>query len=203
MRNAAAFFLVFTSVVAMADGSDSLKVRPVRYVFTLNSNVLFCGNCVTESSVVALPTTIHGIRWKQLRVGAGIGYTSFGPVRAMPYFGSVTLNLFGKKRHNGIFVELNYGAAHAWVAPQVMNGDYVEEVKASNFAQLSAGYAFHFHGLRLAAQAGMHWLQTTRTYAYGRPYTYWWGTQDLIVPPQTFSTHYQTARGFLSISIGI
>lgn len=209
MRYVVALLIVLSSVAAMAQDTDSTKVKvtvkakPVRYAFTLNSNVLFCGSCLAESSLVALPTTIHGIKWRNWRVGAGVGYTSYGPVRAMPYFGSVTFNLFGKKKQNGLFLELNYGGAHAWLGPGIRNGEWVESVRASNFAQLSAGYAFHYHGLRLAAQGGISTLITERTFDYGQYYNYTWGSQDFIVPPRREHVEYETTRAFLAISVGI
>jgi hypothetical protein len=203
MRYAVTLLFLATAIATVAGDTDSLKVKPVRYVFTLNSSVLFCGSCTTESSTVALPTTIHGIRWRQLRVGAGIGYTSFGPIRVMPYFGSVMLSLYGKKRQQGVFVEFNYGAAHAWLAPPVRNGDFLKDVTASSFSQLSAGYAFHYHGLRLAAQVGVHSLITERTMEYGQGYYYPYGTMDNFVPPRHEFIEYETTRLFLTISIGI
>lgn len=207
MRYVAALLFVLSAVVAMAQDTDStnlkVKVKPVRYAFTLNSNILFCGSCLAEGSVVALPTTIHGIRWRKWRVGAGVGYTSFGPVRAMPYFGSVTLNLFGKKKQNGLFLEFNYGGAHAWLGREIRNGQWVERVRASNFTQLSLGYAFHYHGLRLAAQGGVHTLNTERIFERDQFFNYTWGYQDVIVPPQQTRIEYETTRAFLAISIGI
>jgi hypothetical protein len=205
MKYATVLLFVLVPIAAMAEGNDSLKVKvkPIRYAFTLNSNVLFCRSCTTESSTVALPTTIHGIRWKQVRIGAGVGYTSFGPIRVTPFFGSLTLNLFGKKKQNGVFVEFNYGGAHSWLASHLRNGEFLEDVRASNFSQLSAGYAFHYHGLRLAAQVGVHSLQTTRTFEIGNSYTYTWGMMDIIIPPRQERFDYETTRAFLAISIGI
>lgn len=204
MKYAAALIFLGTSLVAAAGDGDSLKVKPIRYAFTLNSAVMFCNDCVSESSTVALPTTIHGIRWKKLRVGVGVGYTSFGPVRAMPYFGSVSLGLTGKKKQNGIFVEFNYGGAHAWLAPTMRSGDLLKDVTAKGFTQLSAGYAYHYHGLRLAAQVGVHALRTFRTLEYGQGYYYPYGTTDnFYVPPQREYVEYETTRLFLAISIGM
>lgn len=203
MKNRVVLLILLASNAAMASEGDSLKIKPVRYFFTLTSNVLLCGSCQTDGGALALPTTIHGIRWKKLRVGAGVGYTALGPTRLMPYFGSVTFNLFGKKRQNGVFIEFNYGGAHAWLAPVRVNNDFIDDVKSWGFTQLSAGYAFHHHGLRLAVQTGVQSLKTQRIHSYGQGYDYRWGLMDDFVPPSQESFKYETTRAFVAISIGI
>ena len=202
MRYTAAFVFVLFSIGATAGETDSLKQKPLRYAFTINSAMLFCKDCNIEGSLVAMPTTIHGIRYRELRLGAGIGYTSFGPVRSMPYFGSLSWDLFGKKRKSGLFVEFNYGGAHAWLGPSY-DDRYLKEVKAWGFIQASAGYAFHYYKLRLAVQAGFQSLKTRRTYVYGDPYSYPWGPGEFTLPAQQTITDYNTRRAFLTLSIGM
>lgn len=203
MRSFASLIFLLVSISAMAGDADSLKQRPLRYVFTINSAVLLCASCASESSSIALPTTIHGIQVKRWRLGAGIGYTSFGPIRAMPYFGSVTYNLYGKKRKNGFFVEYNYGGAHAWLASVLDRNNFLKDVEASGFSQVSLGYALHYEKLRIAAQAGFQTLKTLRRYEYGGGYFYPLPTQDFFVPPNEELVEYETNRFFVAISIGI
>jgi hypothetical protein len=202
MRYAAAVVFLLCAIGATAGETDSLKAKSLRYAFTINSAMLFCANCNIEGSLVAMPTTIHGIRYRKLRAGAGVGYTSFGIIRSMPYFGSVSWDLFGRKRKSGLFVEFNYGGAHAWLSPS-QNDRYLDEVKAWGFFQASAGYAFHYQKLRVALQAGFQSLKTRRTYVYGETYTYSWPTGDVIMPPHQSITDYDTRRFFLNLSVGI
>lgn len=120
----------------------------------------------------------------------------------MPYFGSLTVNMFGRGRANGVFLELDYGGAHAWVASVASNDYTTREVKAWGFTRLSAGYALDHHGLRIAAQAGIYALTTRTTTYYGQGYNYPW-LDFVYVPPQQESVYYKTTRPFLAISIGI
>lgn len=201
MKHVIAIVLVLTSMAATGQ-TDSLKTKPVRYAFTLNSGMLFCPSCTIESSTVGSLTTVHGIKWKRLRVGGGLGYSSFGPIRVMPIFGSVSVNLFGKKAKSGLFTELNYGGAHSWLAAPMRNGEFLKDVSASNFVQFSAGYAFHYYGLRVTAQVGVHSLEVARRYEIGNEYEYNWGLVNYIIPPQEQLIEYNTTRPFISISVG-
>jgi hypothetical protein len=205
MKATAALVLAFLlcSTGAMAAETDSLKQKPLRYVFTVNTAMLFCGKCSIEGSLVAMPTTVHGIQYKKIRIGAGIGYTSYGSMRTMPYFGSLTYNLYGIKRKHGLFVELNYGGAHAWMSPFMNNERYSNTVTASRFVQISTGYAYHYEKLRLGIQTGFQMLQTERTQTLGVPYNSLWGDVEYVTPPTSMEVNYRTNRFFISLSIGI
>lgn len=204
MKSVATFIFALISIAAIAGEADTLKRKPVRYVFTVNSAVLMCWGCALESSSVALPTTIHGIQVKNWRFGAGVGFTSFNIIRAMPYFGSVSYNLYDmKKRRGGLFVEYNYGGAHAWLARPARDGNSLKDVDAWGFQQFSLGYAFQYEKLRLAAQAGFQRLSTIRRYQYGEPTFYPSNTLDYYLPPNQESVEYETNRFYIAISIGI
>src|SRR6218665_722584 len=88
--------------------ADSTRKKTNNYFFVVQTGALL-GDKVTFSS-----STIHGIKLsKRLRAGAGIGFNSYEDAQALPLFGSMSLDLFGKK--NTVFVQMDYGwAPWAW-----------------------------------------------------------------------------------------
>jgi hypothetical protein len=121
----------------------------------------------------------------------------------MPYFGSVTCNLYGNKKKNGLFAEFNYGGAHAWLAPSITSNDFQQSVKAWNFFLVSVGYAHQYEKLRLAVQTGFHALQTKRSYQYGDGYFYPTASGNIYIPPRQTFIEYEMTRFFVGISFGI
>lgn len=199
MRAVASFVFLLASFGSIAGDADSLKTKAVRYVFSVNSGVLFCYDCMYESSTLALPSTIHGIQVQNLRLGAGVGHTSFGPIRTLPYFGSISFDFFGKKSTNGVFMEFDYGGAHTWLGSPEQRGDQLKKVDAWGFSQISVGYAHRYEKLRFAAQLGFMKLKTIRRYRYNDGYYY----LDYYIPPYESSTNYEIKRLFVTVSVGI
>jgi len=195
-------FLV-ASIYSVAGPSDSLKHKPLRYVFSVNSSMSFCASCVEDGSLVAMPSTIHGIQYKNVRLGVGVGYTAFGQVRMMPYFGSLTFNLFGAKVKNGFFLQCDYGSTHAWVAPVARHDVSLKSSTATNFLQISTGYAYHYQKLRMAVQIGFHSLKTSMKYEYGGGGYNLFFADYIAAPPPNTTKDVELRRLFLSISFGL
>jgi hypothetical protein len=191
-----------SSLHAVAEPTDSVAQKPLRYVFSVNSSMSFCSKCSQEGSLVAMPTSIHGIQVKRWRLGGGLGYTAFGQIRMMPYFGSATFNLFGKKAANGLFVQCDYGSAHAWLAPSLRENGYLKTVRGHDLFQISAGYAYHYHKLRLAAQLGFQSLKVTKVYEYG-PISYLNSIDYIGYPASRTTEEYRIQRLYLSLSFGL
>ncbi|HZY82384.1 MAG TPA: hypothetical protein VFE50_22820 [Cyclobacteriaceae bacterium] len=202
MRFVLATALLAVSIQCLGDPGDTLKRKPLRYVFSINSSMSFCTSCTQEGSLVAMPTTIHGIQYKNLRLGGGIGYTAFGQIRMMPYFGSLTFNFFGAKVKNGFFVQWDYGTTHAWTSNNLYNNQFLKRVSGANFLQVSTGYAYHYHKLRLAAQVGYQSLKTSTVYEYAWiPYYNFIGY--VPPPPANVNQEVEIRRFFLSLSFGL
>ncbi len=207
MKYLGILMLVVASRVALAgalgpvSGEDTTIVakKPLRYFFNISSGMLICSDCKLEGSAVAQPSTVHGIEYKMLRFGAGVGFNTLGDVRTLPYFGHVSLNLFGQKKRQGLIFEFNYGSTYAWTAKNQGGWETIASVRATQFIQPSFGYGFYYHKMRIALQVGWQHLDLVRKIQYGQG-----GIWDsTYYPPSYQETEYRLKRMFINLSLGI
>lgn len=145
-------------------------------------------------------STVHGVRiGKRLSAGAGLGFDSYLGWIAMPLFGSLSYDLFGKK--NKVFVQLNYGTA---LVNKVTTG--YEYGNASNTGSRmfnpSLGYKIASGNLRLYIQAGYK-MQKIDMY---NVYPVYYSTSFRSIAPTPNSSYSNTElsmnRAYFSIGFG-
>jgi hypothetical protein len=198
--------LIVMSEVALAgsfgpgSGEDTTVAKsPLRYFFNINSGMLFCHDCSVEGAFVAAPSTIHGIEYGLWRLGGGVGLNSIGDARMMPYFGSLSTHIFGKKKRQGLILEFNYGGAHAWTAGGQPEYGRLTEITARNFLQASFGYGGYYHKMRIAVTIGVHQMDISKKYQYGVGAFY----SDYYYPPSFTVVEQKLKRFFVNLSFGI
>lgn len=128
--------LIFSVSVSAQSDSSSTKVS---YFLSMQS-----GGLLGKKGIGASLTTsfMNGIRFKRLSAAAGVGYDVYPEWRAVPFFGSVGLDVI-KKRNHAFSLNVQSGYAKAW-NPEIneQQSDYSQE----------GGFLFHpFAGYRLTS----------------------------------------------------
>jgi hypothetical protein len=207
MKHLGALMLVMLCEVALAgnfghvSGDDTTVAKvPLRYFFNINSGMLFCNECKLEGSVLAAPSTTHGLEYGIFRLGAGVGFNSIGDVRLVPYYGSISMNLFSQKRRQGVILEFNYGSARSWVTTSTDQFYYLTEARAKNFVQPSFGYGLYYHKMRIALTLGWQRLDITKKYQYSEGY---YAADSTYYPSSYTEISQRLNRFFVNLSLGI
>src|SRR6478735_1049019 len=166
--------LVWRPTMGQSANSDStFRKSTLNYFFSVQYGALI-GDEVTFSA-----STIHGVTLaKKLRLGAGIGFDSFKNANTTPVFGSVSLDVFGKK--NVLFIQSTYGwAPFAW-SPSLKNEYGYDKTKGGEDFSIMLGYRIISGDVRIALLAGLKHQQMQIQYKY--PTYYPWSS--LYVPKE-------------------
>ena len=181
--------------------SINLPDKRIHYFFNFLSGALVGGSGINEEGMATFTfSTVHGVRiGKRLSAGAGLGFDSYLGWKAMPLFGSLSYDLFGKR--NKVFVQLNYGTA--WVSRIMTGYEYGNTSHTgSKMFNPSLGYKISSGNLRLYIQAGYK-IQKINMYAvYPGYYSY---ANRLIAPTPNSSysnTELSMNRAYFSIGFG-
>lgn len=217
--SALAILAVFTSVAQNFE-SDSIYYTPIErtiakidtehidmphkkihYFFNFLSGTLVGGSGINEEGMATFTfSTLHGARiGKRLSAGAGLGFDSYLGWKAMPLFGSLSYDLFGKK--NKVFVQLNYGTA---LVSKVITGNEYGNAShtGSRMFNPSLGYKIASGNLRLYIQAGYK-MQKIDMY---NVYPVYYSTSFRSIAPTPNSSYSNTDlsmnRAYFSIGFG-
>ncbi|MBK5278171.1 MAG: hypothetical protein JJE09_04830 [Bacteroidia bacterium] len=123
------------------------------YFFNFLSGTLIGGSGIYDSEIATFSfSTTHGVRLgKRFGVGAGVGFDSYSSWKALPFFGTLSYDLLGKK--NRLFAQLNYGVSHVKkVKSQYEYGSTTHE--GGTMISPSLGYKIVYGDLRLYISVG-------------------------------------------------
>lgn len=187
MMGAASHLAYCQSVVA-----DSTQKKTSNYFFVIQTGALL-GDKVTFSS-----STIHGIKLgKRLRAGAGVGFNSYEDAQVLPLFGSMSLDLFGKK--NTVFVQMDYGwAPWAW-SPGVKDNYGFDKTRGGETFSAMIGYRINYGDVRLALMAGYKHQEISMRYTYP---VYYYATWNYY-PYSTNSQEIEETMNRFAISLSV
>jgi hypothetical protein len=192
--------ITLTNVKGQSNPSDSLQQpKLVSYFFTVQSGALFgCSDCQAGKDISFSTSTLHGIKiGKKLRVGAGLGFDSYSDWRAVPIFGSISWDLFGK--NNKVFTQLNYGKARAWKPFGEREFGLIDTRGGRAFSTM-IGYRITSGKMNIAVLAGYKFQSATAYYEY--PY-YSWLLSDKRFETSNKQTIRENMNRFaISLSVG-
>ena len=192
--------LATTWASAATDPTDSIPAKQPRYFFSFRTAILPCGDCQMDGKLTGLLSTVHGVRLNNtFSVGAGLGVTTAGGLWITPVFGHLKMNMFGKKKKNKLFAELNYGWAVAG-SSYYENPGMTETTSCRRYLQPSIGYSIHYHDMRIGVLVGVQAIKLNTRYEYdGNSYT--WGF-DRTVQPTITDYKYEVSRLMVGLSVG-
>jgi hypothetical protein len=200
MRCLTAIFLFCFVAAQGATPADSLIRRESRYFFSVRSGMALCADCQFDGPSTGYFSTVHGIRMTPgSRLGIGVGVTTAAERMIIPMFGSLSIDLLGKK--NKLFAEFNYGFARS---PQgsIQAEGWTETVKVKSYWQPSIGYKIRYYDMRIGILAGIQSLKLKRTLTYPSWGWGWgWGTTRPGTPNSTELT-YNASRFVIGLSVG-
>lgn len=101
-----AISLIQLSVAAQSDSS----ARKPRYFLSCHAGGLF-GKDGNGASLTS--SLIQGVKYERFSIGAGVGHDVYIDWRIIPFFGSFSYDLAGRRK-NSLFLGLNAGYSKAW-----------------------------------------------------------------------------------------
>lgn len=180
MKLIIAFILVqFIGLTAHSQNllQDSVRKKRVEYYFQVQSGALIgCSSCSNGKDVGFSGATTHGVKiGRKLRVGAGVGFDSYYEWNTVPFFGSVSWDLFGKK--NALFAEFNVGGTLASWRHQYFEEYGYANSKGGIMYSGGLGYRVKYDRIRISAGVARKTQIMTSYYEYP---TYYWNNNDYI-----------------------
>lgn len=188
MKNIVIVLLLISSE-AFTQETQSQKGK-IYYFFAINSGML-AGD--KAKSITYTANTVHGVTLgDRLRVGAGAGLDTYQGWQTIPLFGQVTYDLIGTK--NVVFVQLNYGWAHAWMQKQQWSPPTTEH--GGRMFNSMIGYRISTGNVRLYAAAGYKFQSVSSWYDFSndQPGRYFYG--------RTEKTELNFERVMITIGVG-
>ncbi len=183
MRTALTIFAITVfGLSCRASETDSLSRKgSVTYYFSVGMAALQgCEDCKSKGPVTTFSlNTIHGVRiGKRLSVAGGLGYDVYESWNALPMFGVVSWDLFGRRK-NRAFLQFEYGYSAAWIreSSQVLN------YKSSSGGKMISpllGYRIHTGTTTITLTMGYKFQRTHSSFA-APMYTYI--PYDFTAPP--------------------
>lgn len=181
MRVSVIFFLLVVAQQSLAQMPDSVVSKPNRklqYFFYLQSGVMigkvdvpeWCSDCDEIREVTFSATTIHGVKWGNLRVGGGLGFDSYYGWNTVPVMGSVSWDLRGKKK-NALVVQMNYGTTLITSKVEMSDEYGLESTHGGMMINPSIGYRILYHDVSLLLNVGLKQQVVHSDYKYD---TYYW-----------------------------
>jgi hypothetical protein len=138
-------FLISCSVSAQ---TDSVNHHSLSYFNQFSSGALL-GKKNTGSSLTT--SMIHGIRYKKISIGFGLGYDSYTDWRSVPVLGAISVDV-ATFRQNSLYVQFSGGYSKPW---HIENDDpFTYHSKNGRTLYPSIGYRIHADRWRLYISAG-------------------------------------------------
>lgn len=138
--------LISTFTVSAQSDSASLKAS---YFFSIHSGGLLGRTGIGTSLTASL---LNGIRYKCFSAAAGVGYDVYPEWRAVPFFGSVSLDVI-KKRNHACYLNVQTGYSKLW-NPQINEQQAVYAQEGGFLFHPLAGYRFTSGKLTVYLTAG-------------------------------------------------
>ena len=110
MRSSLSVVLVLLCLTIRAQ--DSTKHANIMYSNSFSSGALFD----SEKNITGSLSVINGIKWRQWRMGAGVGFDGYEDWRVFPIFASFAFD-FNNKGGNSLFLQFNCGHSFAQFVP--------------------------------------------------------------------------------------
>jgi hypothetical protein len=180
----------------------NLPDKKIHYFFNFLSGTLVGGSGMNGEGMATFTfSTVYGARFgKRLSVGAGLGFDSYLGWKAMPFFGSLSYDLFGKS--NKVFVQLNYGIA---LVNKVTTGyEYGNTTNYNGRGMFnpSLGYKIVNENLRLYIQVGYKMQRINMNNVY--PVYYSTSFRSIAPTPNSYYTDTELSinRAYFSIGFG-
>jgi hypothetical protein len=156
-----ALTLILPSLLSAQNDSLPSPTNSLGYFNQFFSGGLL-GKSGTGGSLSA--STVHGVRYKKLSIGAGLGYDSYGIWRAMPVVASVGYDLHDSGL-NRVFLQLNYG--HAWTSNiGAQNSGYIYTSSGGRVINPMVGYRVASGKWRMYLMAGYKFQRINYTQTY-------------------------------------
>lgn len=183
MRVSVIFLLLVVTQQSLAQMPDSVVSKPNRklqYFFYLQSGVMignvdipeWCSDCNEIREVTFSATTIHGVKWGNLRVGGGLGFDSYYGWNTVPVMGSVSWDLHGKRqKQNSLVIQMNYGTTLITKKINQYDEYGLESTEGGVMINPSIGYRILYDDLNLMLNVGLKQQVVQSSYKYP---TYFW-----------------------------
>lgn len=127
----------------------------IGYFFNMNMGPLIgCDDCISKDVMFSF-STIHGVTvGRKLRTGIGAGFDSYTTWNTIPLFGNVSFDIAGTKNTHALFIQVQYGWAHAW--HQKLESEWgLAGTTGGTYLSGQLGYRLRYHSVRFAILAGL------------------------------------------------
>jgi hypothetical protein len=182
-------------------GMDSINgsEKPV-YFFSLNVGSLFgCGDCVEAAGVSSTFSAVNGVAIKKLRAGIGLGFDSYYGWNVIPLTGMLSLDLWGTRNTNALFLQLNYGQSKVWAVDAFERYGF-ERAKGGRMIAPLVGYRIKYHDVNITILAGVKWQRVTSHYSYP---SWNWINGEWQQGTNTTQVEENMSRLMISLSVGL
>ncbi len=161
------YILLAVSLIAgsaQAQRKDSIsKLQKPHYFFSFSNGMLIGKDA---RSITYTLNTVHGISFRRLKIGVGIGLDTYTSLQTLPLFGQVTYDILDfKGSKNSIYVQGSYGWSHAWRTGQE-SGFYSLSDSGGKMITAMLGYRLDAGKVNLYFGAGYKFQSTASRYDY-------------------------------------
>lgn len=148
-----------------------------------------------QNGVSFSANTVHGVRFRNLTVGAGISYDHYGSWRTIPVFGMIAYD-FPSLHNNRLYIQLSSGAT-AVKHVDSENDNFVFHEKGGRMIQPSVGYKIKSDRWSLYITGGYRFQRIK----YVQTYRDFWGFREGDQPKTTVTRDMN--RLFIQVGFGI
>lgn len=169
--------------------SSALSEKRIRYF----NNFLSGGLVGEEGQGTGFTfSTTHGIRFKRLAFGLGVGYDAYYDWRVVPFYGSINFD-FAKIKQNAFYLQINGGYSHA---ERTRKEEWLTEYREYGGEVISTmvGYRVATNKLNIYVAAG-HKFQKTNFSYNPAPWSSW-------VPQAVLAVEESMNRVVLQVGFG-
>lgn len=171
------------------------------YFFNVNMGPLIgCDDCISKDVMFSF-STIHGVTiGRKLRTGLGAGLDSYYTWNAIPLFGNVSFDFAGSKNTHALFIQMQYGWAHAW--HQKSENEWgLADTRGGTYLCGQLGYRLRYHSVRFAILAGVKQQRVLSHFEYPGNLYYEDGTWK-SGPSTTRDVKTRMDRFVITLSVG-
>jgi hypothetical protein len=149
-------------LAATLHGQDSLRQHRILPFVSLSSGVLAGEHPQTGKTLTSSSSLSGGVKVKQMRVGAGLGFDSYPEWQTMPLYGTIAYDL--SKNTQGFFIQFSYGHSFAWMQENEFNRPSKE--KGGRMINPMIGYFLTTGSWRVGLSAGYKFQRVWARYDY-------------------------------------
>lgn len=172
----------------------------IQYYFQVNTGASICLDCLTGKEFNFMISSVHGVTiGRKFRVGAGAGFESYPQWQTLPLFGNLAFDVFGTKNAHAVFVQGQYGWAHAWHDEQFEYN--LKEVNGGQYLGSQLGYRIKYYDLRISFMLGYKKQTVSSYFEYPN-----WRTDEnglpILMDPNTLTIKRQMERFTITVGLG-